>query len=170
MRIRRLAIIMMAVVLALGVVGCKSAAEEIVEDATGVDVEGDTVTITDDEGGEVTVDTGGKTLPDGFPSDFPIPAGAEIMDSMSVTMGDQPSQWVTLAADGTVREVYDWYASALPDAGYEIGEYDAWFIEADDGDAGALRAVKGTTEVNVNVSTETEGEAIVSIAIGVVGD
>ena len=170
MNARRLTVVVLAALLVFSVAGCKSVAEEVVEDATGVDVEEDTVTITDDEGEQATVDTGSKTLPDGFPSDFPMPAGAEIMDSMTVTMGEQPSHWVTLAVGGTVRDVYDWYASALPDAGYLIGEYDAYFIDADDGDAGALRAVRGTTEVNVNVSTETDGEAIVSIAIGVVGD
>jgi hypothetical protein len=68
--------------------------------------------------GSVGVDGGGSTvLPSTFPSDFPLPPGADVTLTQDQTDGDGPQ----FALDKPEpKEILDFYRSALPAAGYQI--------------------------------------------------
>lgn len=119
----------LAVVLALGAVGCKSVeekvgeeiAEEIIGQSTGtnIEVEGDSVTV-ETEDGDVTMSSTTDEMPDGFPSDFPIYDGAEIDGTSTIDGETSTDHYVNLLSADVPLAVYEWYKAELVSAGWEI--------------------------------------------------
>ncbi|GAB4275708.1 MAG: hypothetical protein Kow0056_05570 [Coriobacteriia bacterium] len=119
---------LLLVAAAFQVTGCRKvveeAAENAVEQATGVEVEqdGDSVTITseDDEGGQVTITTGeGAEVPDEFPDDFPVYDG-EITGSSSVASPDGSMIVVTVETRDDFDTVKEFFEKAFADEGWDI--------------------------------------------------
>jgi hypothetical protein len=82
--------------------------------AGDVEVGEDGVTVEGPSGGEVNIGTG--DLPEGWPSDFPIPDGAT--PAYSVAAGGGVSVW--FASDQSTDELTSFFSTALPAAGYTI--------------------------------------------------
>lgn len=128
---RRTLLVAMALLLAIAamqVTGCRKvaeeAAEQAVEQATGVDVEqdGDSVTITseDDEGGQVNITTGeGAEVPDEFPDDFPLYDG-DVTGSSSVASPDGSMVVVTVETKDDFDTVKDFFDKAFADEGWNV--------------------------------------------------
>lgn len=84
------------------------------------DGDGDEVTLTD---GESTLVYGGREMPDGFPSQFPI-IDPDLTPTVAMSLIDEGEQRVVLSymLEITAAEVADWYGRELPGAGWTITE------------------------------------------------
>lgn len=122
--------------------GCSQVAEQAAETATGVDVDisGDSMTMSDDEG-TVTVEDGGDTvtyegedgtsvvtgsgaeLPPTFPADIPVPPDATILSSIENGEGAA----VIWNAEGLTEEAFEAWVDEVRAAGYdqEVSSYGA---------------------------------------------
>ncbi len=153
-------------------VGCGQAAESIVENATGTDIEvtddgmtvsgeggsvtvdggGDSMTITGDDGSEYSVTSGDASeVPDTVPSDLPLPEGGTL--SGVVSQGDGVS---SLAYDWTdlTQEGYEAYVASLEAAGY-APQGDEGVMDMGDGAfSGGGSFSNGTTMVTLSAFAE----------------
>jgi len=135
--------------LAASVVGCQQVAEKAteaaIEKSTGVDVEksGDEVTITGEDGTEITASSDGQ-LPDGFPSDIPVYEGP-ITSSIKADKG-----WsVTIEAADDVDTIFSWYKQELEKSGWKV------VSEMKVTDGAAVVAEKGDQNVQVTIGTSS---------------
>ncbi len=72
------------------------------------------------ESGDPQIEVGeGAALPDGFPASL-IPPGAEIKSTMTMEQDATVIKSVSFAAAGTLDDVYRWFVTAVPEAGFEI--------------------------------------------------
>lgn len=123
MRGKQFVVITLAVVLALGLAGCKAASEKVAEEIAGaavggdVSVDGDEVTIETDEG-SVSVSGEEGTLPDDFPADFPKYPGNKVASATRMAGGSDVSFYIGLTSDDDPLDVYDWYAEKCASAGW----------------------------------------------------
>jgi hypothetical protein len=144
-------VVTFAVVLLFSVVliaGCgEGVAEKAIEEAaeqTGDNVD---VDINTDEGsvsisgenGDVTWQVGENvSIPEGFPTEL-IPEGAKVLSAVTSTESGSESQMVVFETSSDDKEIYDYYLSALPEAGYEITNK----VRMESGDQGNAIAVQG---------------------------
>lgn len=152
--------------------GCGQAAESVVENATGTDVEmtdegmtiegeggsvtvdggGDSMTVTGEDGSEYSVTSGDAAeVPDSVPSDLPLPEGGKL--SGAVSQGDGTS---SLAYDWTdlTQEGYEAYVASLEAAGY-ASQGDEGVMDMGDGAfSGGGSFSNGTTLVTVSAFAE----------------
>lgn len=127
---------------ALLISGCSSAAEQVAESASGadVDINGDSMTITSDDG-SVTVEEGGDTvtyegedgttvvsgagadLPATYPADMPVPSGVEVVSALENGEGVA----VIWNAEGLTEEAFEAFIAEIRAAGYgeEVNSYGA---------------------------------------------
>lgn len=141
--------------------GCNTATEVMMEQAAGgkadVEVKGDVVSVTTEEG---SAEWGANTLPDNWPSDVPVYAGATVQFSGSATptQGNQGVS-VMLQTNDTAPKVLDFYKNELTAQGWKIeGSYQA-------GQSATLAASKDTRNVGVTIVANGETTAI---TVGVV--
>ena len=113
-----LAALLLGSVVALS--GCGAAAEKAaemaVEQQTGaeIDKDGDKITVTTEEGEQVTAGTGTE-LPDGFPEDVPVHEG-----TIASTMTSPEGKLVTIQAATTPADAMSWYKGELESGGWKI--------------------------------------------------
>jgi hypothetical protein len=105
--------------LALALTGCGNAAENAAENVieaenpgTDVELDGDGVKVTDEEGNTSEFGTGAD-LPDGWPTVVPVPDGDVTFASKS---GEDFTAGVTL--DGSSQDAYEAWKSDLEGAGF----------------------------------------------------
>ena len=151
---RRFVIAAVSMMLLAGLVlttGCAQIAEQVtksaVEKATGVKVESDGVTVTGKNGEQVNIGGENSDLPDGFPSEAPVYAGAKITSSVSTSQGFL----VGFTTADTPRTVLDWYKSELASKGWEVKSN----MESDSG--GLLTATMTGWSLSVNVGGDDSG-------------
>lgn len=101
------------------------------------------------------------TLPEGFPGEFPVPAGAKVAAAWSAQQGNATGYNVTWTTGESTAEVKAFYARELVSAGWKItttsAANDVDYVvfergEGDDRDGGSIsitRADEGTTTVSV---------------------
>ena len=158
--------IMSAVVLTLA--GCGKSpseaiadkiAEKAIEKQSGgkarVDSAGGTMQITTAKGETIEVDAkGGAKLPDGFPKDVHVYAGAAIKQSMKA----QGTFHLMMETADAKSKVADTYKSKL--------EADGWkqTMTADTGDATMLQYSKEKRNVTVNIS-ESDGKTQMNLIV-----
>lgn len=122
--------LLFAVAFLLGsqVVGCSCAAEKVtenlVEEATGVEVDqdGDSVTITGEgEDGEQVTITGGEggSVPEDFPTDFPIYDG-KVTGSSSLATGDGSMYTVSVETEDGLDAVKAFFDEELEAEGWTV--------------------------------------------------
>jgi hypothetical protein len=114
------------VVIALstvGLVACGSSDSKVVETNDGkvtVDKDGKSVTIEGENGASATF--GGKKVPDGFPSEVPLPEGLKLKTSAGGSQGGK--QFFTIGYDlgsKSPQNAAADYKSQLEGAGFTIG-------------------------------------------------
>lgn len=160
---RRLLIGSFVIVLALGLVGCKSVSEKIGEEIAGgvvgadVEVDEDRVTIETDEG-ETTIAGGEAVLVQEFPDDFPL-YDAKVETSTMFSESGREHIYVLLSTGDTVNDVYDWYRSKLEPAGWTLK--DDVKMNTGDGELAQLVAESGDREVALMISAGDDGTEIV---------
>lgn len=124
-----------------------------------VDSSGDKVTVQTEEG-QVSFEAGGS-LPEGFPSDFPVYPGAKVVSSSTV-QGEKDSGmsvvWETSDSQATVA---DYYKKELPAAGYSVVSTFAA------NDSLTISFKKGETEGFMGVTSGEGGKTTISVTIGV---
>ncbi|MDO8880521.1 MAG: hypothetical protein Q7W44_06965 [Coriobacteriia bacterium] len=161
--VRRLLIGSFVIVLALGLVGCKSVSEKIGEEIAGgvvgadVEVDEDRVTIETDEG-ETTIAGGEAVLVQEFPDDFPL-YDAKVETSTMFSESGREHIYVLLSTGDTVNDVYDWYRSKLEPAGWTLK--DDVKMNTGDGELAQLVAESGDREVALMISAGDDGTEIV---------
>ncbi|MDP2210665.1 MAG: hypothetical protein Q8J63_02870 [Candidatus Aquicultor sp.] len=129
MDLKKVVVVLVALMLAVMVAGCGSvsekvgekAAEKMIEKGTGgkVDIKGDDVTIKTKEG-DTEVSIGSKKLPDGFPKNFPLYKGAELQGSMSTKENGKTSMIVTLTSKDDYAKVVEFYNGKDKLGDYEV--------------------------------------------------
>lgn len=171
---------------AVTLVGCGQVAETAIETATGsdidvsdegmtitgesgesmtIDVEGDTMTFTDEEQG-LSVTTGTDVeLPDIWPEGLPVPPADSI-----ISVGDGGSGLIMISWSWGAMTVedFDTYVAALESAGYTKQPDE---LNQDFGDDGFLRGVtmaNATEEVFVNGQV-MDGTGGISVSISPIG-
>lgn len=97
-------------------------AESLIENAAGnsnvnVDVDGETVTMTGPDGS--TFEIGKNRLPENFPSEVPVYAGATVASSSSSGTGTDLGWTVTLTTSDSVSAVDAYYKNAMSTDGWE---------------------------------------------------
>lgn len=151
----------LAMLLVLGLSGCGSISEKIGEkvgeEIAGsvvggeVDVKGDDVTITTEEGDvSITGDTG--EIPEGFPDDVPIYDDSEVDSATSMTSDGTTTFYVNLTMEDDVATVYEWYKAEVVDKGWTITSD---VLMSGDGDSGQLVIEKDDMEAIISM---VEGE------------
>lgn len=163
MSVKKVLIVAMAVLLALGVVGCKAASEEVAEKIAGdviggdVEVDGDEVTIETDDGA-VSISGEEGTLPDDFPSDFPIYPQAKVSSASRMAGGADVSFYIGWTSADDPLDVYDWYAEQCAAAGWAITS-DMKFTDA--GTAGGLLTMnKDAAQAQLAVNAADAGAEV----------
>lgn len=114
---RKMGVLLLTVALAFAVAACGGDDKKTVDLPGGgqVDVgQGDDGITISGPSGNVNIGTG--DLPDGWPSDFPIPDGAT--PAYSVGAGTTVAVW--FATDASLDDVKAFFTSSLPAAGYNI--------------------------------------------------
>jgi hypothetical protein len=103
--------------------GCGQAAETVAENAmenalsgADVNIEDDSVTITDDQGNQMAAGEN-IALPDNWPAEVPAFDGGTL-SIVTVSPDGVYAAWTT---DGSAQEVADAYGASLEDAGYTVG-------------------------------------------------
>lgn len=116
--------------LSLGVlvVGCAAAAQQAVQQATGVEVKqgGNQVTVKGSDGQSMTVDS---SIPDELKS-FPVPQGFTSEGGGTMTAGGDKLAAVSWKGTGQVQSVIDFYKSSLPGQGWKE---ESTFVSGDGG-------------------------------------
>jgi len=126
-----------------------------------VDISGDEVTITTDEG-ETSWGTGTE-LPEGFPKVVPI--YPDMTPTSTMTWEDDGNKYFMVGFETADpgKKVYDWYMDKFSAAGWTV-DYNS--TTTSDGDKYYnVTANDGTLEASVMVS-EYEGDTTVSINVG----
>lgn len=157
-RVRRAALAALLVVSLVALLAaCQRAAEEIVEEQTGVEIdqEGDSVTITGSEGEEITHEA--ESLPDDWPADVPVYEGAEVEASTSVSMGQGTQMSATLVTEDPVADVFAWYKAEAESGGWTI-ESEA-SMQAEGATTALLALKKGDMEVTITVNEADNGSS-----------
>lgn len=163
-KMRTVVLLGLVIALTFAVTGCNKIAEEAVEDATGVDVEDDSVTITGDDG-QVTISDEGTSLPEDFPEGVPVPDG-KISNSSKISSGDTTEYYVTIDVDDEPKEAYESLKSDLEDAGYTITS--DMFIQDAEGDRGMLGFEKGDEKGTAVVGKgENGGKSTITLMVAV---
>jgi hypothetical protein len=104
----------------VGLAGCAPAAEESVsETAQTVDPAGEIHLTIQDDSGDVTYEGVSGELPDGFPADFPIPAGV-IEQSNRLLVGGRPIWSLVVQTEAAYAQTIAFYESQLPAAGWSV--------------------------------------------------
>jgi hypothetical protein len=135
MRLRQLMLLVTAVALVASLPACfcgrvkerlaEKAAEAAFEAATDdgkggkakIDLSKGTLTVTDGKGGGGMFAAGpGAKLPESWPKDFPLPAGAKVTFALDTPNGAS----VTFESADPPAKVYDYYASTMPGQGWKI--------------------------------------------------
>jgi len=138
LKLSRFVALLLTLGLMFSLVGCQSIAEKAtetaIEDATGVkvDQDGDSVTITGEDGSSITASEGGE-LPEGFPEDAPVYDGVittSLVSEENFTIGvETDDEWTT---------VWDWYVSELESEGWtkttELKLEDSGMLSGEKGD------------------------------------
>lgn len=117
---RRIGFLAVALSGALVMGACGNAAERAAEQVAGVEdveIDGDNVTVTDDEGNTTSV---GTSLPDGWPSEFPVPGGAEPTWGAATEMDGGTGFSALFSADLSSDELQAFYADALSSDGWSV--------------------------------------------------
>lgn len=156
----------------LGIVGTScgdggdDAAERLIEDASGgdldvdIDDDGQSVRIEGEDGdSEFTFGTG--ELPDGFPEDFPMPDDVSVESGTSVDGGAGFS--VGLDYAGSVDDAADFYRDALPNAGFEVTATQQQEVE---GRQTVIFAISGNGwDGTVSAADSPDGDTLISIIL-----
>jgi hypothetical protein len=115
MAVRRIWIVLLSIALGVSLVACGG--NDVSVDTPGgqVDIgQGDGGITVEGPSGDVNIGTG--DYPEGWPSDFPVPDGAD--PAYSVGANDGVAVW--FASDQSADEIKAFYEGALPAAGYTI--------------------------------------------------
>ena len=162
---RTVVLLGLVIALTLAVTGCNKVAEKAVEDATGVDVEDDSVTITGPDDQEVTVSGSEGELPEDFPDDIPVPKG-DISNSSKISAGESTEYYVTIDVDDEPKDAYESLKSDLEDDGYTITS--DMFIQDAEGDRGMLGFEKGDERGTAVVGAgENGGKSTITLMVSV---
>lgn len=160
---KKVLIVVVAVLLALGLVGCKAASEEVAEKIAGdviggdVEVKDDEVTIETDDGA-VSISGEDGALPDDFPADFPLYPQAKVSSSSRMAGGDDVSFYIGWTSADDPLDVYDWYVEKSAAAGWTITS-DMKFTDA--GTAGGLLSMnKDAAQAQLAVNAADAGAEI----------
>jgi hypothetical protein len=100
----------------VGLAGCTPSAEETTQN--GAPAENIRLTIQDDSG-DVTYEGVSGELPEGFPTDFPIPVGV-IEQSNRLLVGGQPMWSLVVQTPASYAETIVFFESELPVAGWTV--------------------------------------------------
>lgn len=155
-RSTRLLLVALSLVALFALAGCQSiaekAAEVAVEKSTGVqiDKDGDSVTVTGEDGTQVTASEGGE-LPDGFPTDVPVIDGPIISSVKS-----DNSFMVVIETDKPIDEVNDWYKDQLKDSSWKI------VFETKSEDGAAIGGERDNANMQVTI-TKSDAKTNVSL-------
>lgn len=125
--VKKIVVFALILTVSLFMFGCSKVAEEATEKAiekgTGEDVEvdegGKNIKVKTEEG-TVEMETGKTELPEGFPSDFPIYEGAEVISSTKMTQEGSEGYQVVFSIDEEKSTVKEFYEKKLPEVGYPI--------------------------------------------------
>jgi len=172
--------------------GCMCTAEKVTEkiieqaaksegEDVDVDISGDQVKITDEEGQEVTISSDDKTttisseegettitvgeglsLPEGFPSAVPVPSDLNIVSGTSYQESGKQFFMVTgTYGGGSAGDLDSWYKQNL--SGWEIEHEQSTQVEGE-GAFYSITANNGIYRVNV-MSAESEGEVSLTMQV-----
>lgn len=168
MRPSRVATAILLVLILSMAAGCSSiaeqAAEEIVEGATGADVEVDDekVTITGEEGETLEIEGSDSEIPEGFPSDMPV-YDADVEGSSTLTSGEGTSYYISLRTEDDFETVAVWYKDELKSEGWEIVADST--VNVDGLSSALMSAKKAETEAALSVVQEEDGGVTVTTSV-----
>ena len=104
----------------VGLAGCTPAAEETAsETVEAVESAGNIRLTIEDDSGDVTYEGVSGELPEGFPADFPIPAGV-IEQSNRLLVGGLPMWSLVVQTPAAYAQTIAFYESQLPAAGWTV--------------------------------------------------
>jgi hypothetical protein len=131
-RIFRISLVALLLVGVVGITGCEKAADKAAEEAaealmkaeSGVDVEiddgGTYVAIEDpDNDTTIAIESESTSLPDSFPSSFPVYEDADITANSTVTMEDSSTFYVSQSTTESFDDVLAWHEKAYEDSDWE---------------------------------------------------
>lgn len=72
------------------------------------------------EKGKVEVETGDVEYPEGFPEDFPIYKNGKLTAVIESSYEGKKGYMLNLETSDQLDDVFSWYESELPKAGYEV--------------------------------------------------
>ncbi len=122
-----------------------------------VDNDGEKVTITSEEG-EFSFEEGGS-LPDNFPSDFPIYPNAELASSWTASGDDTDGLSLIWETEDSVSKVSNYYESELEDAGWTL----SFTSETEDSTTYAFE--KNDVSGFIGITVE-ESKTVISLTLG----
>jgi hypothetical protein len=118
------ALVITALALSPALAGCGQAAEQVAEQAAeqaigggDVNIEDDSVTITDEEGNQMAAGEN-VSIPDSWPAEIPIYEGG----SLTVVTVQADGVYAGWTSDQSPEDAVSAYTSALEDAGFTAGQ------------------------------------------------
>jgi len=162
---RRAGIVALGVLLVLTLAGCgriaEEAAEEVVQQTTGVNVEqdGEKVTIEGEDGEQIEIGSGAE-LPDDFPSDVPVYKGADVVSTSTLSDGGAKNFYISLQTTDAFEDVVEWYKSEMDSKGWEI---EADVVTTAEGSSSAILGFKkGEAETSFSIATDDSGNTVIT--------
>jgi len=124
-----------------------------------VDSQGEKMTFTNEDG-EVSFEAGGD-LPESFPKDFPVYAGAKLVNSFSSSGEEGDGVSVVWEVSDSFDKVSDFYKKNLPEGGWKV---ESTFEQKD-----SLTSSFSKEEVGgfIGVTIGEGGKVTISVTIGV---
>lgn len=149
----------------------KKVVEEIGGKMVGGDLDIDTdeggFSITGDDGESMTL--GSKTLPEDWPADMPLPQGAELLQSVSIT-DDEDGDIMTgiFTAPGETRAMAEQVSQAMTGAGYPPTDQEPIKGEMGDivTDIRTYESAEFTVMVSISNMADEEGDVSISYYLG----
>jgi hypothetical protein len=122
-----------------------------------VDKDGEKVTITSEEG-EFSFEEGGS-LPDNFPSDFPIYPDAKLASSWTASGDDTDGLSLIWETEDSVSKVSNYYEGELEDAGWTL----SFTSETEDSTTFAFEKNDASGFIGITVE---ESKTVISLTLG----
>jgi hypothetical protein len=162
-RFARPVLIVAALVTLVALTGCQNlvqnAVKGAVEKSTGVSVQGNKVTVQGKNGS--TVEVGGTSVPDTWPSSVPVYAG-DIKASSSMKNGSETDVSITILTPDKAAAVASFYEGKLKGDGWTLTNNEQ--VSVGSAVMASMTATKGTSEIDVAAQEGVEaGKTLVTL-------
>ncbi|MDZ4064511.1 MAG: hypothetical protein U1E22_07585 [Coriobacteriia bacterium] len=160
---RKIALVLLAIVLVAGLSGCGSIAKKAVEETTGVKVDENSgsVEVEGKDGTKMTIGTEEGELPEGLPSDVPAYDGVNVEGGV-FEIPEAKTFTFNIVTKDDVQTVADWYRSEFESRGWTIDTQGSLTVD----ESQMFHATKGDKlDMVATIAKDETGDTAISCVV-----